>query len=131
MGGKKAGQQKSVFYCGRQKCWVTKELGGKRVFIAVGGKRAGWQKSWEAKECCFQSWAEKECLAKGGKDSLLLNVAKVREEMELQPKIPNLYFSRISLEPLELQKSFLHLFAFLSEELSDDFFFFKSGLKIS
>ena len=90
LGDKRAGRKKSVYCCGRQK-------------------------SWEAKECCFQSWAEKECLAKGGKDSLLLNVAKVREEMELQPKNPNLYFSRISLEPLELQKSFLHLFAFLFE----------------
>ena len=40
-------------------------------------------------------------------------------------------FSCISPEPLELKKSCLHLFAFLSEELSDDIFFFKSSHKIS
>ena len=35
----------------------------------------------------------------------------------------NLCFSRISPKLVELQKSFLQLFATLSEELSDDFFF--------
>ena len=41
-------------------------------------------------------------------------------------------FSRISPEPLELQKSYLHLFASLSNELSDlKKAFFKSGQKIS
>ena len=41
------------------------------------------------------------------------------------------FFSRISPEPHELQKSYLNLFISLSEELSDEKEFFKSGHKIS
>ena len=39
--------------------------------------------------------------------------------------------SCISPEPLELQKSYSHIFPFSSEELSDEIRVFKSGGKIS
>ena len=47
--------------------------------------------SWRQKSALFRrqksvwAWAAKECLAKGGKDNLLSNAAKVREGTELQP----------------------------------------------
>ena len=50
LGGKSAGRQKSVYYCGRQKSWAAKEC-----FLL-----------WAAKEF-FQPWAAKECLAKAAK----------------------------------------------------------------
>ena len=39
LGGKRAGRQRIANFCGRQKSWVAKKLGGKRVFSIVGGKR--------------------------------------------------------------------------------------------
>ena len=58
LGGKRAGWQKSVYYCGWQMSWAAKEcffilgiVGGKRVFFLF----------WPAQECLLL-WEAKEFL---------------------------------------------------------------------